>query len=158
MHNFADIKVVREEIGEWIDLKTENAINAWQMPGTVIPYLPNDKKFKNTHDITLNGDIHILINRDFEGYAEGKLFFDTGIYKHEITNSSYESYVIQHSGKSIKRWNKNESPEEGKSGTFKLDKIIILNAGDIKDTDFACARDIRSAEIVGLLAKYDDKQ
>lgn len=29
MHDFSDIKVVREEIGEWIDLKTETSINAW---------------------------------------------------------------------------------------------------------------------------------
>jgi hypothetical protein len=34
------------------------------MPGTAIPYMPNEKKFNTTYDINLNGDVHILINRD----------------------------------------------------------------------------------------------
>jgi hypothetical protein len=156
MHDFKNVKYVKEEVGEWIDVDATKDINAWMMPGTAIPYLPNDSKYNNTHDINLNGNVHILINRDDQGFAKGTMFFDTGIYEHEITDKDYEYYAIQHSGKSIKRWNKNTNPNEGKSSSFKLDKIIILNAGDVKDSNFACARDIRDGQLVALTATWSD--
>lgn len=84
------------------------------------------------------------------------MFFDTGVFEHEITDQLYESYTIQHSAKSIKRWNKNTSPNEGQGSEFRLDKIIILNAYDVKDSNFACARDIRDGSLVSLSVDYDE--
>ena len=142
-----------EEKGEWIDLDTDGDINAWMMPGKAIPYLPNDMKFQNTHDINQSGEVQILINRDDENFAQGKMFFDNGLSKKEIIDKSYEYYVIQHSGKSIKRWNKNTGAKDG--STFKLDKFIILNAGDIKDSNFACARDMYSGDLQALKVTWN---
>ena len=68
----------------------------------------------------------------------------------------YEYYTLQHSGKSIKRWNKNESPNEGKENAFKIDKVIILNAEDLKDTNFACAMLSSASQMTTLTPKYDD--
>lgn len=131
-------------------------MNVYMMPGTAIPYLPNDeKKFKTTHDINANGDVHVLINRDENGSAKGKIFFDDGISEHQLDGNFYEYYTLQHSGKTIKRWNKNESPNEGKENTFKIDKLIILNAEDLKDTNFACAMLTSASQMTTLKATYD---
>lgn len=64
MHNFKNVINVKQDTGEWTDMFTDKGINAWLMPGKAIPYLPNEKLYNNTHDVNLNGNVHILINRD----------------------------------------------------------------------------------------------
>lgn len=83
VHKFNDIIKVTNENGESKELDAKTDINVYMMPGTAIPYLPNtDGKFKTTHDINANGDVHVLINRDENGQAKGKMFFDDGISEH----------------------------------------------------------------------------
>ena len=57
---------------------------------------------------------------------------------------------------SIKVWNKNSSPNAGKSKLKGLDRVTILNAEDIKDTDFACARNNFDGSFNSLSFTYDD--
>ena len=137
-------------------LNGKDDINVWMMPGKVIPYQPNNENFRTTSTINKYGDMHILINRDDNGFAEGSLFFDVGDTLHEIENKIYEHFKMQHSGKTIKKWNINDSPQEGKESSFSLDKIAILNAADLKDVNFACVRDIHSGRIVELALDYHE--
>ena len=112
------------------------------MPGKIIPFLPNDLDLNYTTTFDIN-DIEnnvLLINRNLNGYASGKVFIDEGLTNAEIFDQSYLYYEFVLSQKSIKVWNKNSSPNAGKSKYNALTKITILNAEDIKDTDFACER------------------
>lgn len=114
---------------------------AYQMPGTVIPLMSSPSAQNTTKQMNMNGKLSIQINRNKQGYAEGKVFIDGGEQIQELNDQKYQYFTIQHSGKSIKKWNLNTSPN---AVTQKgISSFVIVDAEDLSATDFACvwARD-----------------
>lgn len=57
----------------------------------------------------------MIINKDQNNFAKGKLFLDGGIYISEITNKSYIHYEFQLSGQTLHKFNLNrDGIAEGK--------------------------------------------
>ena len=61
----------------------------------------------NTDDVLANADTNLVINRNSQGHAEGRLFIDGGISVSEINDGTYEHYEFHLSGNSLKKWIKN---------------------------------------------------
>lgn len=82
MNKLDDFIEVTDEKGEWKDLAVAadgtSKLPVYMMPGTAIPHLPNDKKYTTTTDLNKNAEVHVLINRDEEGFAQGSMYFDEG--------------------------------------------------------------------------------
>lgn len=64
------------------------------MPGSIVPHMPNPENKTTTTDMTRNGHLHMVINRDANKYAQGMIFLDSGISLKEITDKQYEYYEI----------------------------------------------------------------
>ena len=134
MNNYSEI-IVSEggELG-WmnltVDKSAENLINTHLMPGAIVT--KQEGTFFTTQDIALDKTPFTFIaNRDKNGAASTKIYLDDG----ESLEQDTEYYNILLSANSIKKWNVDVS-EESKRGN--LLSIVITNAEDLKDTDFAC--------------------
>jgi hypothetical protein len=118
-----DIVTVTAAEGEWRSLEVKSDATSAPIvhlaPGKIIPFQPNyEGKFMTTQDTKTQGDVHFLLNRDANGYAEGSMFFDDGFFESELTDKTFLHFTYQHSGKAIKKWNKNTSPKEGQALPF----------------------------------------
>ena len=116
--------------------------------------MPNNDNLTTTTNVTRNGHLHLVVNRDKNHYAQGNVFLDSGISLKEITDKQYEYYSLEHAAKTIKRFNKNPQPNSPTSGIY-LHEIIIADASDLASTDFACARDEIDGSLLTLTATYD---
>lgn len=81
-------------------------------------------------------EITLVVNRDEDKHAEGKLFLDDGETISQLKDKTYEFYNFVHNQKSFMKHNLNEE-NTVPSGNF-LYKLIITDAEDLADTDFAC--------------------
>jgi hypothetical protein len=107
------------------------------MPGAFIAFQNNsDQKSFTTQDI-LSKPVSMIANRDRFGHAQGRLFLDDGFTLSQLKNNEYEHYEFQLSANSIKKWILNDDSRSKASG-IKIDKFVITNAEDLKNTDFAC--------------------
>lgn len=100
--------------------------------------------------------ISLVINRNDRKFAKGTLFLDDGISQDELAYKYYEYYTIEHkSSKTIQIM-----LQQGKRGEqdqrHSLDRIIIGDADDIKDADFACVHSV-NGKIDQLTPQYDPK-
>ena len=87
----------------------------------------------------LKKPITMLFNRDNNGVSKGTVFLDTGISRKELSNESFEHYTITHkSAKSIQFQLTDGTRGAQDESLHRLDKVMILDAEDIQDTDFAC--------------------
>lgn len=116
-------------------LKVRDTVNAHLAPGAIIPYQNNSAMaFMTTKDV-LAAPISLVINRDKNQQAGGSLFLDQGISQQEMWSQNYEYYNIQAQAKSIQfqpsGFNKGTQPHL-------LDKLILVNAKDLNETNFAC--------------------
>jgi hypothetical protein len=85
---------------------------------------------------SLKKPIMLVVNRDTDNtYAEGTLFLDQGENKTELDNEEWEYYRIYAQSNSIqvKGWKHYTGKQP-----HQLDKIALVAAADLKDTDFAC--------------------
>lgn len=96
------------------------------MPGAIVTKQMGD--FMTTSDLSDNL-FTMVANRDKNLQASGTLYVDNGV----AIDQSYDYLEFQLSAKSFKKWEKGVS-----SATKSLDSLIITNAADLKDTDFAC--------------------
>jgi hypothetical protein len=100
------------------------------MPGAIVT--KQEGTFYTTKDIDLSKQpLTFVANRDENGQAKLKLYLDDG----ESLNQQTEYYEFLLSANSLKKWNV-EVNQESKRG--KLDKLVITNAKDLNDTNFAC--------------------
>ena len=109
-----------------------DVVLAHLMPGKVIIRQSNSQQeFKTVMNITLNGTVEVIINRDFNKFASGTVYFDDG----QLVNQPYEYYQFTMTGKSIQKINLNASFEgEG----YKVERFVITNAKDMWLNDFSC--------------------
>jgi len=96
-----------------------------------------------------------VANRDENGHAQGKLFIDKGFSVKEIEDGDYEHYEFHLSANSLKKWILNEKSQ--KSVGVGIDKLVITNAKDLQDTDFACFTAQKDHVTTNLSFKYDDQ-
>ena len=110
-------------------------VNAHLKPGSLIPFQFNgDHKMSKTAQL-IEAPITIIANRDPYGKATGTLLLEKGISRSEINGGHYEYYTLNVQANSIQK-----TLTRGTHATQKayLDKIVLVNAEDIKDVNFAC--------------------
>lgn len=113
-----------------------DTVNAWLRPGHMIPFQPNTGDLKTTADVLSKAQTHLLVNRDEQGHAEGRIFIDKGISLSEINDKTYEYYEFHLSGNSLKKWIKNTAVTAQVGNG--IDSVIITNAENLSTVDFAC--------------------
>jgi len=115
------------------------------MPGKILHFMNNTNNYWKTADEMCwkyFGN-SIIINPDSNGYAEGRLFFDTGITISANRDKLYEYYSLRLKNKTIT----NSFPDEDLLGNhlnyaFDIDFFLITNAEHLSTTNFACWRDL----------------
>lgn len=106
-----------------------------------------------TTDYRASEKLSLIANRDIQGYAEGTLFMDKDDTKSEIELQNYEYYQFILSANSIKKINLN-TVNGGPKGEG-IQSIIISDAADLNETNFACWTSDSSHESTELKATYD---
>ena len=77
------------------------------------------------------------------------MFLDGGVSRDELDKSEYEYFELELSKNSLKRLVLNEEAQApAANGKFK--RLVILDAEDIKDTDFACYTKFLDHSVQGL--------
>lgn len=100
----------------------------------------------------MSNPISLVINRDSNGAASGSLFLGDGVSQSGINNGSYEYYNFKFGNKALKKQIGNEMRMDHSK---ELKEIIITNAEDLKDTDFACMT-TESYSVVQLSHEYKE--
>jgi hypothetical protein len=140
-----------------IDLNIQSTVNAHLRPGGIIPMqdLMTDlsKPALTTADL-MKQPIALVINRDEGKSASGTLFLDDGISKSELLNQTYEYYSIVHTSKKAMQFKLTKGKRGAQSARHSLDKIVIGDAEDLANTDFACAHSLYGA-IVNFKPSYN---
>ena len=92
------------------------------------------------------------MNRDESGAAEGTVLLDGGVSRSEIWDNEYEYLQFKYSSNTL-----NKLFGQGKLGSQDtvFQKLVILNAEDLANTDFACYLDSTFNPHV-LQYSYDD--
>jgi len=99
------------------------------MPGKILLHNSQvEDNFMTTSDVFTNHNISLLVNRDSNNHAEGKIFLDHGESVSELVNKLYEHFEIIVNQKSIKKLNLNS---DSISKNFTLSNIVIANAADL---------------------------
>ena len=106
-----------------------------------------------TKDMIYNGTIELIANRDANGHAEGMILLEHGETRTELDDGLYEQYMFILHGKSLQKQSIFTPPA---STGLNLKTFIIGNAGDLKDTDFACVYDNTKLTKTQLTVTYDD--
>lgn len=102
----------------------------------------------------LNADVSLIVNRDMNGHAEGRLFLDDGYTLDQLTNGTYAAYEFQLGGKTLKKWIDNWNLDFTQEGN--LESVVITNAADLNATDFACMMPMDSRTPTTLTPTYDN--
>jgi hypothetical protein len=116
-------------------------VNVHLRPGSIIAYQNNSLQLhKTTKDIQDKQPISLIINRDIDGHASGKLFLDRGESISELNKHEFDYYQFFMSGnKTITKWVLNEG--HNKCG-LKVDKIVITLAKNLRNTIGGCVSSI----------------
>jgi alpha-glucosidase (family GH31 glycosyl hydrolase) len=134
--NMADFSEIIDGKDDMADLQVRDTVNVHLAPGGLISFQDNgDMSIMTTYD-ALRKPIMLVVNRDTDNkFAQGTLFLDKGESKAEIQNEDWEYYRIYAQAHSIqvKGWKHYTGKQP-----HQLDKIALVNADDLKDTDFAC--------------------
>jgi hypothetical protein len=119
-------------------LNIHSTVNVHLKDGSLIPFQANDDHSAKTTTDLLQKPISIIAHRDESGFAAGTLFLDQGISRKEINDWDFEYYNIQLQAQSFQF-----KLAQGHSGSQNhiLDKLMIVNAADLSDTNFACLFD-----------------
>ena len=97
----------------------------------------------------------MVVNRDHNGVAEGKAFFDDGYSLTSLENGQYEYYNFIVSANSIKKHILNERNQVMVGAG--ITKIIITNAADLAGTDFSCYTTTKSLKRTKLSRVFNPK-
>lgn len=106
MQNYTDVvKLNDSSKGEWVKLDaTLPTVNVHLRPGYMVPKQAFDSSKMNSTEDLLDSDISLIVNRDMNGHAEGKLFLDDGYSLEQLSSGNYASYEFQLGGKTLKKW------------------------------------------------------
>lgn len=114
--------------------------------------MANPGNMTTTTNVTRNGHMEIVVNRNDDGFAHGRFFMDGATTQSALDSHYFEWYELQHSPGSIKRWNLDSWQAETPTSYFH--KFIITNAGDLKNVNFACIRSEIDATLTVMKATY----
>lgn len=135
MNNYSDIIVSEGGENGWFSLPVSwnetDKINTHLMPGAIVT--KQEGTFFTTQDIQQGNSspLTLVANRDHNGAASLRLYLDDGI----STDQQTEFYEFLLSANSLKKWIVDAS-SESKRGH--LEKLVITNAEDLNNTNFAC--------------------
>jgi alpha-glucosidase len=82
MKDYSDVVVVNDPSGgKYVDLKApEDTVNVHLMPGKIAIYQDNTKQDKMlTDDMLKVQSVSLIVNRDTNKHADGRVFLDDGI-------------------------------------------------------------------------------
>lgn len=157
MQNYSDIlKLDDPTKGQYFNLNSNvPTINVHLRPGHIVPKQSNIHGFFNSSEEMLTmSPLSLIINRDDQGHAAGNLFIDDGYTRAQFEDESYEHYTFDLGGKTLKKQINN--PQTAVDNQWKLNDIVITNAEDLKDTNFACHTSMTDRTITPLITQYDE--
>ena len=127
-------------LGENITLAPETTVKKHLRPGAIVPVQYNDtngtKLYANSTDQLATTGIHLMINRDAEGFAAGKLLLDEGKNISEVRDGDYEYYEFRLVNKTLQKVTLNRAKLS--TGTQGIASVIITNAADLSKAAKAC--------------------
>lgn len=150
--------------GNWVDMDTFEVINVTNIlganitldsqvtvkkhlrPGWIIPVQYNETcpvnstnkttdNANSTADLIYTG-INLFVNRDQNGFAQGKLFLDQGMNISELDTTVYEYYQFRLANQTLQKLKINQ--DRLVSGAQGVREIKITNAADLSTIDQAC--------------------
>jgi alpha-glucosidase (family GH31 glycosyl hydrolase) len=138
--SLADYSKIVDSAGGFIELDmNQQTVNAHLRPGSIIPIQQVDEKTTRTTADLITKPTSILINRDAERLvSEGTVFLDGGESLSELTGSKYEYYQIQHKASKSIQFQLKLGTRGSQDSRHFLESIVIPNAEDLRETDFAC--------------------
>lgn len=133
-----DVLDIKNETGEVVDLEASTlGVKKHLKPGSIVPIQYNTtdsgaQVFANSTEQLATMGMNLVINRDDQGYAEGKLFIDEGKNISELTDKTYEYYTFKLVNKTLQKLTLNT--DFIASGRQNLASIVITDAENLKDT------------------------
>ena len=114
----------------------DDTVNVHLRPGGIVHINEDVSDVKTTFDL-LGKKYTIVVNRDTNGKASGKMFLDDSDTISSLQYGQYEKYELSMQENSLIRYKLNDNENSTDLG-YTIDKIVIANAEDMKDADFAC--------------------
>ena len=111
----------------------------------------------NTTSDLMKAPITLLVNRNDRRVASGSVFLDTGNSAEELLRQEYEYYTIHHKASKSLIFQLAKGQRGNLETLHTLDKVVIADARDLRDTDFACAIH-QDGFIQELKATFDQNQ
>jgi hypothetical protein len=125
------------------------------MPGKIALYQDNTQQDKMlTDDMLKVQSISLIVNRDANKHADGRVFLDDGLTLSSIQNGSYLYYSFQHNDKSLIKQIINDNQGTYFNG-FQIGELVITDAADLKGVDTACYIN-NAGQAKPLTASFDD--
>ena len=160
MKHFEDVMLVNEtEGGKWVTLDAPSelydTVNVHLKPGSIISFQENrNREYKTTADVLANASLALVVNRNMpHNYASGTVFFDSdGESLSDLTDNLFEYYRFQLSAKTLSKQVLNNQTIVAIKN---LEKVVITDASDLADTDFACMTNFFTREVTTLKYEYD---
>ena len=135
-----DVVKVTDPEGEMVTLESQLTVKKHLKPGTIVPLQYNITDGKKTYPTYIDQlemtHINLIVNRDDQGYAEGKLFIDEGLKISELEQKVYEHYQFKIVKNTIQKLVLNTDYEA--TGRQNLESVVIGNAEDLADAESAC--------------------
>ena len=154
--NLANMNVVDAQKNGEYDLDAhQDTVNAHLRPGGIIPMqdlVSGDVYVNNTKEL-MDMPITLVVNRNENKTAKGTLFIDDGFSKSGLQNKQYEYYTIEHKQRKAIQISLQEGLRGAQDDRHHLEKILIGDAEDLADSDFACAFTTMN-EVIELEVEY----
>jgi alpha-glucosidase (family GH31 glycosyl hydrolase) len=154
--NLANWNVVETKTDGEVDLDaTQETVNVHLRPGSIIPIqdLSTSMAPLNTTNDLMGMPISVVINRNDRKVAKGTVLLDDGISRSEIRDKTYEYYTLEHKSTKAIQFSLTQGKRGAQNERHHMDKIIIGDAEDLSETDFACAFTTKN-EILELEVDY----
>lgn len=90
------------------------------------------KELANSTEQLHNTGVNLIVNRDGDGYAEGKLFIDEGKMISELTKKDYEHFEFKLVNKTLQKLTLNT--DFISTGRQNLSSVVIADAEDLINT------------------------
>jgi len=154
MNDYADIVTAAGEKGEWVELTaSDDSAHVHLRPGYMVAKQDTASGAINSTEALLAAPVTLVGNRDANGQATGLLILDDGYSASELADGTFEQYEFVLAAKSIKV-TQAQSVETSKYPG--VAEIVLTNAEDLKDTNFACATSPTDGSATALTPVYDD--
>jgi hypothetical protein len=129
---------VKDQEGEMVDLEAQLTVKKHLRPGGIVPVQYNmsadgQHLLADSTDQLANTDMNLIVNRDVDGYAYGRLYIDEGKNVSELTKKDYEYYEFKLVNKTLQKLTLNT--DYISTGRQTLASIVIADAEDLRETE-----------------------